>query len=187
VKSSEEIGSGFDRPATRTRSIAAPVRTTTRSIKIDREPTDSRGIRIVAKEGGENVEVRIVPGSAQNFDNILFKLGSASLADETSARQLKEIAKAMVERPKLRFLVEGHTCDLGTDESNKLLSEQRAEAVRDFLLKQKVKPEQVFTLGFGELSPLERNTSESNRAKNRRVAVYLRDVAEVPGRDPAAP
>jgi len=180
VVPSTEILANFEKAEKRrgvvTRSIAQPVRTTTRSIA--GPPLDARGIQIVPKNGETNVEVRIVPDSAQNFQNILFELGSTRFADEATQRQVLEIAKAMKAKPELRFLVEGHTCDLGDEVPNKLLSEQRAETVRTYLLREGVAPEQVFTLGFGESARAVENTSEENRAKNRRVAVYLRDWAK---------
>jgi outer membrane protein OmpA-like peptidoglycan-associated protein len=69
------------------------------------------------------------------------------------------------------ILIEGHTCDLATDEYNQLLSERRAESVRDFLLQAGLEVDAIRIEGHGEHDPRLPNTSEENRAQNRRVEI----------------
>jgi len=178
VKTSKEILMGFD-------AALESEEAQTRSFKRDELRTsvktgslgelDGRGIRIVRNEdAAASLSVSVVPDSGQNFSNILFKLDSTEFADSTTLEQLDQIAAAMKARPKLRFLLEGHTCDLGTESHNLGLSERRADVVRGHLLNLGVAPEQVVTLGFGEAEPLVPNLNESKRRLNRRVVIYLR-------------
>lgn len=121
------------------------------------------------------VAVDVMPTSAQQFNNILFELGSTEFANDVAYQQLGEIAFAMKAKPNLEFLVEGHTCDLGSDADNFQLSEARANAVREYLVQQGVSLSQIVTLGFGESDPKVQNLDEANRRLNRRVVVYVRD------------
>ncbi len=121
------------------------------------------------------VAVEVMPSSAQQFNNILFELDSTVFANDVAYQQLGEIAFAMKAKPNLEFLVEGHTCDLGTETHNFQLSEARANAVREYLIQQGVSPSQIVTLGFGESDPKVQNLDEANRRLNRRVVVYVRD------------
>jgi len=73
-----------------------------------------------------------------------------------------------------QLLLIGHTCDLGSDAHNMILSQRRAETVRDLILE--VDPElsgRIAILGKGETSPKVPNTSEANRKQNRRVDVHI--------------
>jgi len=102
-----------------------------------------------------------------------FKFDSTDLANEDAYRQLVEIAKAL-QSPELkdaRFMIEGHTCDLGTDDYNLDLSKRRAAAIQALLKKADVSETRIETNGFGESKPAVPNGSDENRAKNRRVEV----------------
>ena len=68
-----------------------------------------------------------------------------------------------------RIVVEGHTCDLGSDDYNVGLSERRAAAVREYLLQHGVAPGQLSTKGVGEADPTASNANEDGRSQNRRV------------------
>jgi outer membrane protein OmpA-like peptidoglycan-associated protein len=102
---------------------------------------------------------------------ILFGYGSARLT-ETSYPQLMEIAKALND-PAVSavpfFFVDGHTCNIGTDERNCRLSLDRARSVVQFLLeKGGVPAEKLKARGFGQRDPMVSNDTEENRQKNRR-------------------
>jgi outer membrane protein OmpA-like peptidoglycan-associated protein len=71
--------------------------------------------------------------------------------------------------------VYGYTDDIGTKEYNQKLSERRASAVRDYLVKAGVNPEMIFTKGYGKSDPLESSDSAQARAKNRRVEIGIVD------------
>lgn len=67
-------------------------------------------------------------------------------------------------------VIEGHTDNVGDDAANQKLSEERAEAVKDYLVKNcQVAAERLGTVGFGSSKPIADNANEEGRAKNRRV------------------
>jgi outer membrane protein OmpA-like peptidoglycan-associated protein len=119
-------------------------------------------IRYGLEVGSQPVEA----DTAVSFQNIQFQRDSAELLDGVTAAQIGEIARAMKQAGSERFLIEGHTCDLGSDAHNLGLSQQRA------LEWHGVEPGRLQVLGFGESDPVTANTDETARAKNRRVQIY---------------
>jgi outer membrane protein OmpA-like peptidoglycan-associated protein len=73
----------------------------------------------------------------------------------------------------LNVQVEGHTDNVGTEEYNQKLSEQRAEAVRGFLVGNGVSQQKVTAQGFGKTQPVASNDSAAGRQKNRRVELIV--------------
>ena len=69
--------------------------------------------------------------------------------------------------------VEGHTCNIATDEYNQTLSERRAGAVARYLIKNGIPQSSIIQIGYGESSPLATNGNENGREQNRRVEVYI--------------
>ena len=70
------------------------------------------------------------------------------------------------------FEIQGHTCDLGSDEYNLKLSQQRAIAVREYLVRYfRLSPAQIRAVGYGEGQPVGDNTTDDGKARNRRVTV----------------
>jgi len=128
--------------------------------------------RQTSDANAQTVQVKVDAKSMQGFQNIQFKLDSAQLVGAITFRQLDEIAKAMNQSGAEKFLIEGHTCDLGGDAHNKDLSQRRAESVVAQLVKLHVDPARLQPLGFGAEQPLVANTSEKQRSKNRRVQIY---------------
>lgn len=164
-----------------TRSFGAPP-TEKRSTTISAEHLRSlrasgadRGIAVVPDgQGGGQITVGVDPSSSVTFQNIHFKLNSTELADETSRQQVEQIAQAMKSAAGKQFVLEGHTCDLGTDGHNLGLSERRAAAILQMLAARGVTAAQLLPLGFGESKPAAPNTSEVNREENRRVVISVR-------------
>lgn len=100
--------------------------------------------------------------------NVFFVQGKPELLG-TSKPELARLAKALNDQPALRIRVEGHTDNQGDAQKNQTLSEQRAEAIRAFLVKYGVATERLETTGFGAARPVAANDTEPNRRKNRRV------------------
>jgi outer membrane protein OmpA-like peptidoglycan-associated protein len=121
---------------------------------------------------GLSVETKVDADSQERFQNIQFTKDSAEIDGAVTARQLDEIAKAMNMAGTERFLIEGHTCDLGTQDHNKDLSQRRADRVIAELATRGVNPQRLRAQGFGEEEALVANTSEADRERNRRVEVY---------------
>jgi outer membrane protein OmpA-like peptidoglycan-associated protein len=102
--------------------------------------------------------------------SIEFESGSAAIRPESMAI-VEEIATMLRADPKLALVVEGHTDNVGTAESNRTLSQQRAGAVVAALEQRGIARGRLDAAGFGEDKPLADNSTEEGRARNRRVTL----------------
>ena len=105
--------------------------------------------------------------------NIYFKFNSSQFA-EGSYRELNQIEQFMADNPGKQVQIEGHTDNIGTAEYNKWLSQRRANAVKDYLVKKGVDARRITAVGYGEERPLASNDDEVNgRQLNRRVELKV--------------
>jgi outer membrane protein OmpA-like peptidoglycan-associated protein len=91
-------------------------------------------------------------------------------ADDADVEKAVEFLKKY---PAARFTLEGHTDSTGSDAHNQTLSEKRAEAVKERLVKRGIDPARIHTAGFGETKPIADNKTVKGRAENRRVEVLI--------------
>ena len=126
--------------------------------------------------GIENVTVKKSDkGLTLSIENIKFKADSAVL-EESEKAKLDKIAEILKSFPDNDILVSGHTALAGTAKVRQKLSEERADAVADYLVKSGVKDSyHIFTQGFGATKPIAPNTNEAGKAKNRRVEITIMD------------
>ncbi|MCQ2577832.1 MAG: OmpA family protein [Treponema sp.] len=111
-------------------------------------------------------------GLSISLENIQFLPDSAILMDSEKAK-LKKIAEILKEFPN-DLLIKGHCADRGTEKNRQIISEERADAVADFLFNQKVRTkDRMFTKGVGSKEPAAPNTTEEGRRKNRRVEIII--------------
>ena len=111
-------------------------------------------------------------GLIVNMSDVLFDTGKYSL--KPGAREkLAKISGILISYPGLQLDVEGHTDSVGTEEYNQELSENRAEAVRAFLVTQGVPRDSVTAKGFGESMPVASNDTAAGRQQNRRVELVV--------------
>jgi OOP family OmpA-OmpF porin len=104
---------------------------------------------------------------------IYFDTGRAELKAESKA-QLDEIAKLLKGQPAIRPILVGHTDNQGVLDANLTLSQQRAQAVVDALVKAyAIDAKRLSARGVASLVPVASNASEPGRAKNRRVELVL--------------
>jgi lipid-binding SYLF domain-containing protein len=82
---------------------------------------------------------------------------------------LMDAAKALQDHPDWKIRVEGYTDNSGNPESNQELSERRAEAVLDWLVKHDISPKRLSAQGYGDADPIADNSTPEGRAQNRRV------------------
>ena len=88
--------------------------------------------------------------------------------------ELQAIAKDLIKHKLASIVVEGHTDSVGKGKDNKILSQNRANAIAEYM--SKFVPGTAFTpIGYGEYRPLVPNTTSENRAKNRRAELFLPD------------
>ncbi len=104
--------------------------------------------------------------------NIFFQTASYALLP-TSTMELDKLVKMMKTSPQMRIEVGGHTDNVGKDAANQLLSEQRAKAVRDYLVEHGIGADRLTAKGYGPTRPVATNDNEEGRALNRRTEVTV--------------
>ena len=109
-------------------------------------------------------------------NDILFDFNSFALRPE-SRDTLRELANNFRQYPDEEISVEGHTDNVGSDDYNQRLSEQRAGSVRDYLVDQGVPDGRVTATGFGKTEPKASNDTPEGRQLNRRVEIHIRSTA----------
>ncbi len=114
----------------------------------------------------------LTPRQPLEMRNIEFETNSARL-DAKSTVLIAAFARYLQRNPNYRANIWGHTDNLGDPEENLRLSERRAEAVRDGLIQAGVPAERLRSKGWGASRPLESNTSEAGRARNRRTECVI--------------
>ncbi|MEM7292315.1 MAG: OmpA family protein [Pseudomonadota bacterium] len=103
---------------------------------------------------------------------VLFATNSAELM-AGSGGELTKAAEFLGNTPDLRVEVSGHTDNRGNSSHNQLLSQRRAETVRNYLIARGVTPSQLTAKGYGETRPVASNDTEASRALNRRVSLQI--------------
>lgn len=103
---------------------------------------------------------------------ILFETDSATLAP-SAASLVSRLAEVMKKNPDLKVAVVGHTDNTGDFNYNVQLSQRRAKAMVDALIKSGVAADRLTAVGIGPLSPVASNETAEGRAKNRRVELVL--------------
>ncbi|CAG5078946.1 OmpA family protein [Parvicella tangerina] len=117
----------------------------------------------------QELEVKsIKKGSTFTIDDILYKTNSSEL-DKASLLVLNGFANWLKENPDVKIEIQGHTDDLGADADNLALSQDRAFTVMEYLSTQGIPASRMKFKGYGETAPKVPNTSDANRAKNRRT------------------
>jgi outer membrane protein OmpA-like peptidoglycan-associated protein len=104
--------------------------------------------------------------------HIEFETGSAIIRP-SSYRTLDEIFESAVVAEGLKLGVNGYTDNNGSDAINVPLSEKRAAAVRDYLVRKGLKDDRIESRGFGAAKPVADNRTEEGRSRNRRVEIVL--------------
>ena len=108
-----------------------------------------------------------------SFDNIEFELGSAKLTSN-SYSTLDRIAEVLVRNPGWAKLnVSGHTDSSGSAKFNQILSKNRANSVKIYLMKKNVPSSSISVTGYGEDKPIASNNTNDGRQKNRRVEFQI--------------
>jgi outer membrane protein OmpA-like peptidoglycan-associated protein len=111
-------------------------------------------------------------GLIMNVPEVLFRTASDTLTPE-AREKLARVGGILGAHPDLHITVEGHTDDVGNDQSNQQLSEKRAQAVFAYLVLQNIPLTAIDTAGFGETRPAASNDTPEGRRQNRRVEVVV--------------
>jgi OmpA-OmpF porin, OOP family len=111
-------------------------------------------------------------GQTVKLNNVFFDTGKFSFRKETFG-ELNRLVAFMNDNSTISISIQGHTDNVGDDAANKLLSTNRAKAVYDYLIKSNIDASRIKYEGFGELKPVDVNTTESGKQNNRRVEFVI--------------
>lgn len=115
-------------------------------------------------------------GLIVNMPNLLFATNSYQLRTPAQIK-LAKVSGVLAAYPGLQVTVNGYTDSTGTPNYNLQLSQERAEAVRSFLVAQGVSPSSITAMGYGESNPITSNNTAEGRQQNRRVELVVSGAA----------
>jgi len=118
------------------------------------------------------VDIQFEAPKAFVLDNCTFETGKAALNPESFA-VLDELVEYLKRKDDEKIELGGHTDNVGKADANMILSANRANAVKAYLLMKGIDPERVFAKGYGMTVPIEENDSPEGRAMNRRTEVKI--------------
>ncbi len=129
-------------------------------------PASNQGCPVIAKEVIEKV----------NFaaKNVFFSTGSYKLLPK-SYKALDQVVALMKADETLMIDIDGHTDSQGSDESNQVLSDNRAGAVKNYLTSKGIDASRLKSTGYGETKPIADNKTAAGRAANRRTEMTVRN------------
>ncbi|WP_026708493.1 OmpA family protein [Flavobacterium frigidarium] len=126
----------------------------------------------VANGGCPEVSAEVIKQLNDYGKTILFDSGKSSFKSQ-SYPVLQSINDILKEYPNSNFMIEGHTDSDGSNALNQTLSENRAAAVRNYLVEKGINTDRLRSTGFGETKPIASNRTSKGKAENRRVEVSL--------------
>ena len=106
------------------------------------------------------------------LDNVYFDTGKSILRVE-SYKELNELAEFLLVKKNMVIEIAGHTDNVGQKDANIKLSLDRANAVRNYLIKKGVNPNNLQAKGYGDTQPIASNDNDSEKQKNRRTEVRI--------------
>lgn len=117
----------------------------------------------------------ILIGNKLILRNVFYDFNKTEIKKE-STFELDKVAKMLTSLPNLIIEVGGHTDSIGSQPFNQRLSEQRAEAVLEYLVKKGISDDRIIAVGYGESQPFISNDTENNRKLNRRTELEIVEV-----------
>jgi outer membrane protein OmpA-like peptidoglycan-associated protein len=131
-------------------------------------------VRVVLVAKPKTAQVELTQEEVRIRSSVFFKLNSAELSEQSNAL-LTEVVDVLVRNPQVTSVeVQGHTDGQGTPAQNLQLSQERAEAVRTWLINAGIAADRLTAKGYGDTRPLLPNITERARARNRRVQFIIR-------------
>jgi outer membrane protein OmpA-like peptidoglycan-associated protein len=160
--------------ADRARAEAESAVAQARAAEATKSATDANAVRekLRAQLNSVLATSESARGLIVNMSDVLFDTGRYTLKPGTQI-SLAKVAGILQAYPGLKLQVEGYTDSVGGDEYNQKLSENRADAVRDFLVTQGVQQDNISATGYGKAKPVADNSTAGGRAQNRRVNLVV--------------
>ena len=130
---------------------------------------------IIDNDAEERIELRIrsiAKGASFILQNIFFSLDKSDLKDN-SLSELNALFNLLDQQVDISAIIIGHTDNQGSADYNQVLSEDRAEAVKNWLVEKGINPNRLSSEGRGLSEPVATNETDHGRAQNRRTEVVL--------------
>jgi outer membrane protein OmpA-like peptidoglycan-associated protein len=174
LASDQEVGVASSNPADGSYKIVLPAGRSY-SFMADEQGYYAVSDNLDVKELKEYREIRrdlyltpIEVGAIIRLNNLFFDFAKADLRTE-SYPELNRAMNFLNDNPGIAIEVAGHTDNVGSDDANRKLSDDRARAVKEYLIAQGVQPERIVSKGYGESKPVATNNTDEGRQLNRRV------------------
>ena len=135
-------------------------------------PEQVRPEPVEYKEEITEVAPELEVGESITLKNVFFQTGKYTLLD-VSIVELDKVVEMMQKHPNMRIELGGHTDNVGRPEANQKLSEQRAKAVYDYLVKKGISADRLTYKGYGQTEPVADNTTPEGRRQNRRTVFTI--------------
>jgi OmpA-OmpF porin, OOP family len=144
------------------------------------DPAEANSERKVIKDielhlpagAAHNAETTHTVGKVMRLDDLIFQTGSSTI-EPSSYLELDEVATMLRNNPKMVIQLEGHTDYIGNAKLNQKLSQDRVDAVKNYLVSHGSSGSKIKTKAFGGKMPLSRENTEEARSMNRRVEVRI--------------
>ncbi len=124
------------------------------------------------KDATYEVRIKIDPPKSFILDNVYFDTGKSSLKS-SSFRALADLVEVLKLKINMFIEIQGHTDNVGSEESNLKLSQDRADAVKNYLVNKGISNDRITSIGYGQSMPIDYNSSEEGKAKNRRTSLKV--------------
>lgn len=136
---------------------------------------DQPAATVKTKKAPEKLAEGVIPlevNSTVVLKNIYFAQGTADVLKK-SYPAVKKLAETLISQPTAIIRIEGHTDNVGDKQALLELSQNRAEAIKQLLVKEGVDAGQIKTKGYGDTRPITLNRSEKEKSQNRRVEISV--------------
>ncbi len=118
------------------------------------------------------VDITYDPAKIFTLDNLQFDVGKATIR-ASSLPQLQDLLEYLQWKTDEKMEIAGHTDNVGKDDDNLRLSQQRSDAVKAWLVKKGIAADRLTAKGYGSTQPIADNSTEEGRQKNRRTEVKI--------------
>jgi len=146
-----------------------------RLVSFDVEPGKIATPQVTLLAKPKQAQVELTKQEVRIRKQIFFKTNSAEISEKSNAL-LSEIADVLLRNPQVKLVeIQGHTDSKGSPDTNQQLSQNRADAVRTWLIGAGVEAGRLSSKGYGDTRPLVPNLTDWHRAQNRRVQFIIKE------------
>ncbi|MGC4023265.1 MAG: OmpA family protein [Cyclobacteriaceae bacterium] len=147
------------------------------------DPSEANGERKVIKDielglpksAASEAEITRTAGKVMRLDNLIFSVGTAKI-NPSSYEELDQVVKMLKSAPNMIIQLEGHTDIVGVPSANMKLSQDRVDAVKNYLVSKGANKNSIKTKAFGGTQPLSKENTEEAHKLNRRVELRYAEL-----------